>query len=138
MSAGGGLPAHIIGAIAAYPEAAQARFTILRRLIFETADQHPEIGPLTESLKWGEPSYAPKRARTGTAVRIAWKEKAPEAISLFVNCQTSLVSDWRDLYENELNLIGNRELRLPLDKGLPEAPLRHCVAMALTYHLKKA
>lgn len=127
------LPEETARAIASYPEAAKVRFTSLRDLIFQTAADHADIGPLTESLKWGEPSYAPKRARTGTAVRIAWKEKAPETISLFVNCQTSLVSDWRDLYQNELDLIGNRELRLPLDKSLPEAPLRHCVAMALTY-----
>lgn len=123
-------------AIAACPEAAQARLADIRALIFETAARHDEIGPLTETLKWGEPSYAPKRPRIGTALRLGW-DAAGEAVRLFVHCQTRVAEDWRAQYDGQLDIIGNRELRLPVAATLPRDALAHCIAMALTYHLRK-
>ena len=120
----------------AAPPEARACLSALRDLIFEVAAETPSVGPLTETLKWGEPSYAPATPRIGTAVRIAWKPKTPDTVSLFVNCKTSLLDDWRGLYGDVLNLIGNREIALPLDQPLPTGPLTHCIAMALTYNLK--
>ena len=70
-------------------------------------------------------------------MRIAWSDKRPDTLGLYVNCQTSLIEDWRARYGNELIFIGNREVRLPLDAPLPTEPLRHCIAMALTYHIRK-
>ena len=58
----------------------------LRSLVFDVAAGSPGVGALSETLKWGEPSYAPEKPRVGSSV---------------------------------------------------EAALRHCVAMALTYHLAK-
>ena len=123
--------------ISTYPEPARRAFLTLRTLIFDIADRNPDIGALSETLKWGEPSYVPKKPRTGTAVRLAWTPKVADTISLFVNCQTSLIADWRALYEDQLCFVGNREVRLPLEGCLPDQTLRHCVEMALTYHLRK-
>ncbi|MBR9834847.1 MAG: hypothetical protein GYB42_06590 [Alphaproteobacteria bacterium] len=58
-------------------------------------------------------------------------------IGLFVNCQTTLLDEWREHYSETLDLIGNREIRLPLGEPLPLEPLRHCIAMALTYKTRK-
>lgn len=129
-------PPEVAAVFADSPAAAREYLTRLRALILDTATAHPEIGPLTETLKWGEPSYLPERPRTGTTIRLGWYA-GDENIRLFVHCQTSLIKEWRDLYEPDLTFIGNRELRLPTHKPLPIAALKHCVAMALTYHLRK-
>ncbi len=114
-----------------YPTVAQQRLAELRQLLFDVAESIEGIGPLEETLKWGEPAYLTSRSRSGTTVRMAWKAANPDHVSLFVNCQTSLVDSFRTLYP-ELDCHGNREVRLRLDKALPEC-LRECLAMALTY-----
>ena len=124
----------IAAAISGWPGPAQARFTELRQTVFETASRLPETGGLTETLKWGEPSYAPVKSRTGTAIRITWKSKSPDSISLFVNCQTSLIETWRDQFP-ALIYVGNREIRLSLDGPMPDE-ISSCIAHALTYRLR--
>ena len=42
----------------------------LKDLIQEVASERPEIGPLEESLKWGEQSFTPVKRNTGSSVRI--------------------------------------------------------------------
>ncbi len=108
----------------------------LRSLIFTTASTLPEVGRLTETLKWGEPAYLTDQTKSGTTIRLGWA-KDGSSISLFVHCQTTLIGEWRDRYGDELNFVGNRELRLPMSAPLPKDKLQHCVAMALTYHSRK-
>jgi hypothetical protein len=55
---------------------------------------------------------------------------------MFFHCQTDLVDTFRELYP-KLSYSGNRAILLDAGKKLPEAELRHCVALALTYHLRK-
>lgn len=121
-------------AMSGWPGPAQTKFSDLRQIAFQTAARLPETGGLTETLKWGEPSYAPIKARTGTAIRLAWKSKSPTAISLFVNCQTSLIETWREQFP-ALTYIGNREIRLSLDTPIP-GEITSCIAHALTYRLR--
>lgn len=127
-------PDNVQHVIATYPEAAKQLWQSLRAIIFECAENLPEVTNLTETLKWGEPSYLNK---AGTTLRLAWSDKRPDALGLFVNCQTTLIEDWRVRYSEDLTFIGNREVRLSLDEPLPTEPLRHCIAMALTYHVRK-
>ena len=129
-------PPDVAAALDACPRAARASAAALRTLIFETADGLPEVGPLTETLKWGQPSYLTQASKSGTTIRLGWDEDGA-AISLFVHCQTSLVDTWRQRYGNELTFVGNREISIPTDTDLPRAPLQHCIAMALTYHSRK-
>lgn len=129
-------PPAVAKALDACPAAARKHVSAVRTLILETAAELDGVGPPTETLKWGEPAYLTEKPRTGTTIRLGWDE-AGSAISLYVHCQTTLIKEWRDLYEPELTFIGNRELRLPTDQTLPKAALKHCVAMALTYHSRK-
>ncbi len=129
------LPNVIAPVVMGYPKPATARFLELRALLYGLADQMPDTGGLTETLKWGEPSFAPVKARVGTPVRLAWKPARPNAISLFVNCQTPLVEHWRSQFP-ALDYVGNRELVIPLDGDLP-SDIRTCMSQAMTYHLKK-
>jgi len=54
----------------------------------------------------------------------------------YFHFQTNLVETFRELYL-ELSYIDNRAILLDAEEQLPAAELRHCVALALTYHLRK-
>ena len=69
-------------------------------------------------------------------MRLGWVADGDHA-RLFVPCQTSLIETWRAHYQETLDFAGNREISLPTNKPLPRAELQHCIAMALTYHLRK-
>ncbi|MCR9079043.1 MAG: DUF1801 domain-containing protein [Hyphomonadaceae bacterium] len=129
-------PPDVAAALDACPRAARASAAALRALIFETAASLPEVGPLTETLKWGQPAYLTAQSKSGTTIRLGWDADGG-AIRLFVHCQTSLVDAWRQRYGDELTFVGNREISIPTDTDLPRAPLQHCIAMALTYHSRK-
>ena len=128
------LPAPVQAVLGTYPQGARDLLLGLRALIFETAASLPEVGAVTETLKWGEPAYL---AKAGTTIRLAWSSKRPDTAGLFVNCQTTLLETWREHYGDLLDCVGTREIRLPLNQPPPEAPLRHCIAMALTYRKRK-
>ena len=129
-------PPNVARALAACPEGAAKTLSALRDLIFETASALPEVGPLTETLKWGEPAYLTEKTKSGTTLRLGWDE-AGTRISLYVHCQTTLISEWRDRYPDKLTFVGNREVQISTQHALPRAALQHCIAMALTYHSRK-
>ena len=123
--------------IAAYPKAARDTLLALRKLILATAAETEGVGALVETLKWGEPAYLPKTPRIGTTVRINALKGSPDKVALFFHCQTNLVAAFRERYPDVLQFEGNRAIVLPVAKPLPVKPLKHCIAMALTYHLRK-
>jgi len=118
-----------------FPPAARKRLLAVRRLIFAAAAAR-DAGPLTETLKWGEPAYLTEQSKSGSTIRLGWKPKAPDQVALYFNCQTTLVDGFRTLYP-ELRFEGNRALLLDLSEPLPEAAVAHCVEQALTYHRDK-
>lgn len=81
----------ILNQIDRWPEDAQQRLLALRTLFHEVA-QDADIGPLDESLKWGQPAWRPRRARTGTTLRLNWSPDAPDRLSAYVDCKTDLAS----------------------------------------------
>jgi hypothetical protein len=113
------------------------RFVRLRDLILPVGENLEATGGITETLKWGQPSYLPKRPRVGTTVRLGTLKSAPESPALFVHCQTRLIETFRRHYPDTFIYEGNRALLLRGDDPLPEAEIRHCVSLALTYHLWK-
>ena len=130
-------PAAVRAVFEAYPAPARMLLLALRDMIFDIAASLPDAGRVTETLKWGEPAYLTERPKSGTTIRLAWSPKRPDSAGIFVNCQTTLLDDWRSLYGDTLDLVGNRQIRLPLGDPLPADPIRHCLAMALTYHQRK-
>lgn len=121
----------------AYPEHIRPKMDRLRELIYEVAEQTEGVGEIEETLKWSEPAYLTKKPKSGTTVRIDWKEKSPEQIGMYVNCNTSLIETYRTMFKDELEFEGNRAIVLPVDLDLPEEELRICIQMALRYHLDK-
>jgi Domain of unknown function (DU1801) len=120
----------------AYPKPLRSKLQALRRLIFDTARTTDGVGPLEEALKWGQPSYLTTETKSGSTIRIDRVKDIPNRYAIYFHCQTDLVSTFRELYP-ELTYGGNRSILLDASEALPEAALRHCVALALTYHLNK-
>jgi hypothetical protein len=118
-----------------YPAGLRKKLMALRQLIIDTAASTPGVGALTETLKWGEPAYLTP-SKSGSTVRIdCTKDQLGYAI--YFNCNTTLVDTFRSMFPHTFNFEGNRALVFALNDTLPVEELAYCVAMALTYHLKK-
>jgi hypothetical protein len=120
----------------AYPKPVKTKLLSLRRLIFDTAKATQGVGMLQEALKWGQPSYLTPQTGSGSTIRIDRVKPAANQVAVFFHCQTDLVERFRELYP-ELRYGGNRSILLNAEDKLPEPALRHCVALALTYHLNR-
>lgn len=120
----------------AYPQPLRSRLQALRRLIFDTARTTEGVGKLEETLKWGQPSYLTTESKSGSTVRIDRLKTQADGYAVYFHCQTDLVETFRELYP-ELRYGGNRAILLDAGEKLPEAALRHCIALALTYHARK-
>jgi hypothetical protein len=133
----GAAPGPAVAAVfAACPEPARKKLRALRRLILDTARATKGVGAIEEVLKWGQPSYVTVETGSGSTIRIDRVKSADNEVAVFFHCQTGLVETFRALYP-ELSYSGNRAILLDVEKKLPEAELRHCMALALTYHLRK-
>jgi hypothetical protein len=126
----------VAAAFAAYPAPIKARLLALRRLILDTAKATKGVGALEETLKWRQPSYLTPATGSGSTIRIDQMKPAADQYAVYFHCQTNLVETFRELYP-ALSYSGNRAIVFKVADKLPEAALRHCVALALTYHLNK-
>jgi len=123
-----------------YPARLKSRLLRLRDLIFETASQTEGVGELEETMKWGQPSYLTAKTKSGSTIRIDRLRSADgkhDQYALFFHCQTTLADTFRELYPDEFRIERNRAIVFDADDEIPEAALRHCIALALTYHLNK-
>jgi len=82
----------VAAAIARHPPAVRAALLELRALILETAAGLAEVGPVVETLKWGQPAYLPKRPRVGTTLRIDALKGRADGVALLFHCQSRLGS----------------------------------------------
>ena len=109
----------------------------LRQLIFDVAAETEGVGELEETLKWGQPSYVTAQTGSGSTIRIDQVKSQPGKYAAYFHCQTKLVDTFREIHGRELNFVGNRCILLDATAKLPARPLRHCISLALTYHLDK-
>jgi len=121
----------------AYPRPIRSKLLALRRLIFDTAKTTKGVGRLEETLKWGQPSYLTPETKSGSTIRIDQVKASANQYAIYFHCQTDLVATFRELYPREFSYGGNRSILLNAEDEIPEPALRHCLALALTYHLKK-
>lgn len=119
--------------ISEYSEKALDFFHLLRAEVFEVAKKH-ELGDIEETLKWGEPAYL---AKGGSTLRIAWKEKSPDNICIYFNCNTILVETFREVFFDVFEFEGKRAIKLNLNSALPIKELKQCIATTLRYHKVK-
>jgi hypothetical protein len=121
----------------AYPAPVRKKLTKLRDLIFSTAKRTPGVGALEETLKWGQPSYLTTETKSGSTIRLDAIPAIPGSYALYVHCQTTLVETFKEKFGPTFHYEGNRALIFSASDKIPETKLRECIAMALTYHLKK-
>lgn len=119
---------------ARYPDSAHTRLLAVRRLLLETAVTTDGVGELTETLKWGEVSFLTEKTKSGTTIRIGWRAAQPEHYAMFLNCNTTLIADFRAIADLDLAFEGHRAIIMPLDAPLPRESLEFCIRAALTYH----
>ncbi|WP_238365598.1 DUF1801 domain-containing protein [Mesobacterium pallidum] len=127
-------PPAVAAAFDAMPGPARARLLALRGMILDVAAEDPAIGPLDESLKWGQPSYATPSG-SGTPLRLSLAKSGDPAI--LAHCQTRVIPDFRALFGAEFAYDGTRAVHLPLDRPLATEPLRLLIHSALTYRLRQ-
>jgi hypothetical protein len=124
-----------LGNLAGISEPLRLKLYSLRKLVLDAAASNAAVGLLAESLKWGEPSYTPAKKGVGSSVRIAPRKDGK--LSMNFICHTGLVGRFREIYGEKLEFEGNRTIIIDPAKPLPTEELRHCIGMALTYHLAK-
>jgi hypothetical protein len=120
----------------AYPPALRAKLMALREMLFDTAAGTEGVGTLTETLKWGQPSYLTEETGSGTTVRID-RLKAADGYAVYFHCQSGLVGRFRELYPETCRYDGKRAIVFAAGDRLPARELRHCLALAFTHHSRK-
>jgi len=132
------IPAEVAAAFVAFPEPVRLRLLEVRKLIFATAAETAGVGPLTETLKWGEPAYLTGATGSGSTIRLG-RPKSPEGVgAVLFNCRTSLVVTFRARFPETFLYQGNRAILLDPTSPLPTKPLASCLAIALPYRRRQA
>lgn len=121
----------------AYPRSLRTRLDQVRDIIFEVASETEDIGPIEETLKWGQPSYLTCETNSGTTVRIDRMGWEKDKYCLFVHCQSGVLDQFRAAFGKQFDYDGNRGVILDAKNELPEEAIRHFVWLALTYHIRK-
>lgn len=116
---------------ASYPDTVRDKMLFLRNLVIATAEETAGIDELEETLKWGEPSFVTK---SGSTLRMDWKEKSPEQYAMYFQCTSRLVGTFRVVFEHEFQYEGNRAIVFQLNQKIPELALKECIKATLTYH----
>jgi hypothetical protein len=120
-----------------YPKHLRRKLDQVRDVIFEVATSTEGVGPLEETLKWGQPSYLTNDTQSGTTVRIGRLGWEKDKYALLVHCQSDVLNQFRTSFGKEFDYDGNRGIILDAKNDLPEEAVRHFIWLALTYHLRK-
>lgn len=130
------MPPEVATAFNAFPNAVRRRLLRVRSLLFETAANSEGVGPLTETLKWGEPAYLTEATGSGSTIRLGWLKSSGNECAVLFNCRTTLVETFRARFPGAFVYEKNRAILLSSSGPLPRAPLVSCLAMALRYHVR--
>ncbi|WP_298257228.1 DUF1801 domain-containing protein [uncultured Litoreibacter sp.] len=124
------MSAQICAALTALPDDVAAALREARRAILRIALQTDGVGPLTETLKWGEPAFLTETPKTGTTLRLG---RINGRAAVMVPCSTTIIEDARQRFGDVPHLSGKRGVILGEDEELVE----YVIASALTYHIRK-
>lgn len=121
-------------AIAKWSPAQQSALRDLRTLIHQIANGLEGAPAVAETLKWGQPSFSVK---TGSPVRIDGLKGTETGYAVYFICTTGLVGTFRELYPQTFRFEGNRAILLDTEQPFDRAALGHCLALALTYRIRR-
>ena len=126
----------VAAAFAAFPDRLRPALLSLRRLIFDVAAKTPGVGPLEETLKWGQPAYLTPETRSGSTLRLGLPKTGGFAV--YAHCQTTIIPDFQALFPDDFTFEARRAVWFDDAEALPLDKLEWLVHRALTYHLKGA
>ena len=129
--------ARVAAVFKAYPPAVRTDLMALREMMFDVAAATPGVGTLTETLKWGQPSYLTEETGSGSTVRLDRLKGRDNGYAVYFHCQSGLVGQFRELYPDTFEVEGERALHFTVGKRLPARALRHCIGLALTHHSRR-
>lgn len=124
----------ITAALSTYPPAIRKKILTLRSLIYEIANSTEGVGAIEETLKWGEPSFAPKNPKSGTAIRLAWHKKTPDQFGLYVHCGTNLIPTFKKKYPSKFKYDKTRGIIFSKTSTVSSKEIRAFITNALTYY----
>lgn len=120
---------------AAYKNEQGKQIRHLRALILKVAAKTDGVGQIEECLKWGQPSFVTVKPKSGSTIRIDSVKDSETKYAMYFICNTNLVERFREIYPDTFTYQGNRAIIFDASETVPEDELKHCIAMALTYHL---
>lgn len=127
------LPLDVEAAFSAFPEPARSDLLKIRDLIFEVAASDPRIGPVSEYLKWGQPSYNTAESGSGTPIRLGRPKSGGFAV--FTHCQTTVIPEFRETFGEAFAYDANRAVVFDKGTEIDLGKLAVLVSRALTYRL---
>ena len=129
------MPPEVRAVFDAALSAAREGMLALRGLILAEARAMPDIGVLTEALRWGQPAYLTLATGAGSTLRVG----IPKAggFALFAQCQTSLIADFKELAGAECRIEGNRAVLFHTVDDLRPDMLGLLIRRALRWHWRQ-
>lgn len=109
----------------------------MRNIILDVAQSIEGVGPIEEALRWGQLSFITTRTKSGSTIRIDALRSDPNKYAVYVHCQSGLIDDFRTRYPKQMTYIDQRSIEFTVGEPLPMAELKHCISLALTFHLRK-
>jgi hypothetical protein len=131
------MPTEVADVLSGFPTPVRKRLLEVRSLIFDIAAKSDGVGPLTETLKWGEPAYLTEVTGSGSTIRLGWKKSSERNCAILFNCRTTLVDIFRSQFPEAFVYENSRAILLNASAPLPKAPLSICLSLALTYHRRQ-
>jgi Domain of unknown function (DU1801) len=126
----------VAAVFAGYPADLRRKLIALRALIFKVAGATDGVGRLTETLKWGQPSYLTMESGSGSTIRIDCLKKG-DGYAVYFHCQSGLVDQFRRIYPKTFRYEGERAILFDKSERVPARALGHCIGLALTHHARK-
>ena len=127
------IKAEVAAAFDRFDDAVKRTLLEVREMTLSAAEELG-VGPLTETLKWGEPAYLTESSRAGTTIRLGQPKNRSIHCAIFVHCQTSLIAEFRETIDDPaIEFEGSRAVIFAASEPLPREALQHCIAQALTY-----
>ncbi|MEM6372960.1 MAG: hypothetical protein AAF727_09300 [Pseudomonadota bacterium] len=127
---------HILTQISQWPAAAQTHLLGVRSILLDAANA-ADLGPLDEALKWGQPAWRPRHARTGTTLRTGWSADRPAYLMVYVDCKTDLASQMSTRFPGQYQNDARRSLAFDPATPLPTEALSQLAYLTFTYHRRK-
>ncbi|WP_025899547.1 hypothetical protein [Sneathiella glossodoripedis] len=116
-----------------YPDHARIALLHVRDIIYDLSTQSDAIGKIEENIKWGEASFATINPKSGTPIRLAYREPSDKC-AILVHCGTTLVDDFKQTCPPGIEFEKNRALLFNPKNPPEDTVLKSFLFSALTYY----